>query len=266
MKRNNHALVVTISLMIIVMSLGQHQVSASVVWSDDFDDGNYDGWTVANGTWSASSNALIATEGVGLYEVGNIYFPSNVNYGNFSFDFFKDASVTGYYYVIVHGDSMEDTGVLNVLPFNNMNLRIAASQVEITRGVNNVGTSLGSYAYSEEFDGWYHIDMILMSNHSIHVYLEKELVLNKLSVTVFDESECFMVVAPVGGGIDNVIVTAEDTTTTTTTTSETTDTTTDPTTTPTQPEIPLFDSTTVLIIAAGGIGILIIVIVLLKKR
>lgn len=249
------------------MSLGHPQIAAAEVWSDDFSDGNYDGWTVANGTWSASSNALIATEGVGLHEVGNIYFPSNVNYGNFSFDFYKEPSITGYYFVIVHGDSMEDTGVLNVLPFNNMNLRITESQIEITRGTNNVGTSLGSYLYSESFDGWYHIDMILMSNHSIHVYLEKELVLNKLSVAVFDESECFMVIAPENGGIDNVIVTAEDGTTSTPT-STTTDTTTEPTTTttPTQSEAPLLDGTTILIIAAGGIVIVIIAIVLLKKR
>jgi hypothetical protein len=265
MKLKNHALVVTISLMIIGMSLGQYQVSAAVVWSDDFSDGDYDGWTVHNGTWSASSNALIATNGEGQHNLSNIYFPSNVNYGNFSFDFFQDSTVSGHYYVFVHGNDMRETGVLNVLPYFGIVLQFFDSAISIIRSYNNQGTTLEGYTHTESFDGWYQIDMIVMSNHSIHVYLDKELVIETTSLTVFDESECFMVIAPDNGGIDNVVVDAEDVTTGTDT-SETTDTTTDPSTTPTQPETPLFDSTTVLIIAAGGIGVVIIAIVILKKR
>jgi hypothetical protein len=246
------------------MLLGKHQVSSAVVWADDFDDGNYDGWNVLNGTWSASSNALIATEGVGQHEVNNIYFPSNVNYGNFSFDFFKDSSITcTHYYVGVHGYDMRETGVLNVLAYFGIYLQITGdSTLQIIRSWNNVGDEIAAYTAPETFDGWYHIDMIVMSNHSIHVYLEGELVIDTTSLTVFDQSECFLVIAPDNGGIDNVVITDEEATTST----DTTSTTTEPTTTPTQSGTPMFDEATVLIITVGGILIVVIAIVILKKR
>jgi hypothetical protein len=296
MKYKKHTVVVTISLLIIVMSLGQHQVSAAFVWSDNFNDGNYDGWTVVNGTWSASSNALIATSGTGPNTLSNIYYPSTVNYGNFSFDFFQDDTVSGTYgsFVFVHGDSIEETGILNAIPFNGIMLNINTGNLVLMRNWDNMGSTLDTYSHSEVFDGWYHIDMIVMSNHSIHVYLEKELVMTGLCLSNFAQSECFFALMPDNGGIDNVIVDAEDVTTSTPTsdtsttasnttmstsdtTSSTIDTTTSsettpsegtstPTTSPTQPEPVPLDMTTIAIIAGGGVLVVIVLFVVLKRR
>ncbi|MHA2350713.1 MAG: hypothetical protein ACXADL_13910, partial [Candidatus Thorarchaeota archaeon] len=61
------------------------------VWSDDFDDGNYDGWTIcenpdlfiADSNWSAADYCLeIVQEDWGI-----ISYPSSVAYGTWSFDF-----------------------------------------------------------------------------------------------------------------------------------------------------------------------------------
>ncbi len=56
--------------------------SAALIWSDNFNDGNYAGWSVIDGTWSATSNAL--TSGTGLWH--HIYYPSTVAYGEWRFD------------------------------------------------------------------------------------------------------------------------------------------------------------------------------------
>ena len=44
-------------MVVLVSSIGPILVSADVVWSDNFDDGNYDGWTICeNPVYSSGSN------------------------------------------------------------------------------------------------------------------------------------------------------------------------------------------------------------------
>ena len=46
--------VVTIVALTFLLLIGifSAPVSAAVVWSDDFSDGNYDGWTILEGTFA----------------------------------------------------------------------------------------------------------------------------------------------------------------------------------------------------------------------
>ena len=55
-------------------------VQAEVVWSDDFDDGDYDGWEVKRGNWSADNGFLR------VLKDGDIYRPSTTSVGTWSFD------------------------------------------------------------------------------------------------------------------------------------------------------------------------------------
>jgi hypothetical protein len=57
---------------------------AATVWSDNFDDGNYDGWVVWNGTFSAEDHTLKLLLGTPNY--GIISHLSKVNNGTWSFD------------------------------------------------------------------------------------------------------------------------------------------------------------------------------------
>lgn len=52
------------------------------VWSDDFNDGNYDGWTVQEGSYSATNNQLEGGSAVWNW----IYRASTVAYGEWRFD------------------------------------------------------------------------------------------------------------------------------------------------------------------------------------
>jgi hypothetical protein len=86
-------LMVWLVLVILVTSFGPVPVSADVVWSDDFNDGNYDGWTIygynftffpptpAVGSFSAADYTLKATGPVYNYAA----HPSSVAYGTWSF-------------------------------------------------------------------------------------------------------------------------------------------------------------------------------------
>jgi hypothetical protein len=72
----------------------------AVVWSDDFNDGNYDGWTICDNStlhdgnwgfsgsnWTAASFYLQVEAGYGEAGWGIISHPSNVAYGKWSFSF-----------------------------------------------------------------------------------------------------------------------------------------------------------------------------------
>ena len=65
-------------------------IRGALVWSDDFNDGNYDGWTIcenpaisSGSNWSAINNYLQLDQ----EDLGKISHPSNIAYGKWSFDF-----------------------------------------------------------------------------------------------------------------------------------------------------------------------------------
>ena len=69
------------------------QSAAAVVWSDNFDDGNYDGWTVEDGDYSVTDGAL-RSEATG--DLNNIiWYPSTTAVGTWNFSFMYDETETG---------------------------------------------------------------------------------------------------------------------------------------------------------------------------
>ncbi|MFX0078257.1 MAG: hypothetical protein ACFE8O_03370 [Candidatus Hermodarchaeota archaeon] len=63
---------------------------ASGAWSDDFDDSDYDGWTIGDGSFSAADNCLEATGA----DWSAIEHESTVAYGNWSFWFYSNDSIS----------------------------------------------------------------------------------------------------------------------------------------------------------------------------
>ena len=70
--------------------------SGSVVWSDDFNDGNFTGWTVDHGSFSATNHLLEVTGS----EWAVIGHPSTVVSGTWSFDVRINSSLDLHYDVI----------------------------------------------------------------------------------------------------------------------------------------------------------------------
>ena len=92
-------LVVSISLVLSVGLMPQ-PVSAAVEWSNDFSDNTMGDWTTLNGTWDASMGYLEAT-GDFPDQVENIATRDNDLYeGIFTFDLYKNSTVTGYYWIV----------------------------------------------------------------------------------------------------------------------------------------------------------------------
>ena len=68
--------------------VGFTQVSAAIDWSDNFDDGNYDGWTVEDGAYSVTDGALTSEATGDLWDI--IWHPSTTAVGTWNFSFMYD--------------------------------------------------------------------------------------------------------------------------------------------------------------------------------
>ncbi|MFQ5833821.1 MAG: hypothetical protein ACE5H4_14025 [Candidatus Thorarchaeota archaeon] len=78
-------------LLVFLVSVRVNSCDAVVLWSDDFSDGNYDGWTVVDGEWSAANHTLEVVgdspvDCEGCVILGTIYHESSVTSETWSFD------------------------------------------------------------------------------------------------------------------------------------------------------------------------------------
>ncbi|MGY5853552.1 MAG: hypothetical protein RTU92_08315, partial [Candidatus Thorarchaeota archaeon] len=222
-------------------AFGPQLCSASTVWSDNFDDGDYNDWVVLAGSVSASEYNLRVT-GIG-YAV--VYRNSSVVIGTWSFDLdmtddiddvqvcFITKYIDGVYvrdnYLIEN--TGDDTG------FRLVRWIWTGSYMEFL--------ILDLYTPSGGIAGWHHFDITRSPSGEINVYLNGTHVMDATDTTN-DISSCFVFNIPVGPSgtgpaIDNIVVSDSvdivpptETTSTTTSPTETTPTSTSLTeTTPT---------------------------------
>jgi hypothetical protein len=193
--------------------------SSLTYWTDDFNDGNYDGWTVTRG-------ALDATDGVlrGTTTTWNwIYHNSTRNNGSWSFDvyyagfdgfnvwFMCNRLDPGNYYRTWDGYFIQIT-------------EYTGGTIQLKRDWDGVQTTLDSYDPPGSLDGWWNIEVDrtidgwitvrVNGTEQMEVYDDK-----------WDSSQYFYFGSYNLQAMDNVEVGDFDVTTTSTTTS-TTDTTT----------------------------------------
>lgn len=243
---------------------------AAEVWSDDFDDGNYDGWTVFEGAFSCATGYLIATES-GVSDWAGIFHNSTVVSGTWSFDYYLVGAT--HFVVNLMTDRAETSGGYNLL----IQMKTVAVEIAIFYFGFDIKASW-SFPYGTE--SWTHIDVTIDESWNMQVFVNGT---HRLSYTLFptDKTMLYFGVSTengIGNAVDNIVVsdtidiectnaTCEldhfETTTTTedTTTTTTSDTTTSDTTPTAGDALPLE-----LIVLGGGIAVVVIVLVIFLKR
>jgi len=265
-------LIAGLTMFVLCMSVCTTTTSATVVWSDDFNDGNYDGWTICNNTelsdgeygltnsnWSAANNYLQ----VDHEDLGVITHPSDVAYGTWSFDFRANESQVNEGQTatiefianneILTTDDWNDTVAYYIRylvfpgPEENKNFTL-----QLRKGYYGVLTTIDSYM-TPIVTGWHHIDVTRNTTGWFIVYLNGSPVLEGEDTDI-DTCELFYLWFEKGQMIDNIVVDDEVIPPPTTT----------PTPTPTTP--PPIDP--VLIAVGGGVAVAVIVIaiVVLRRR
>lgn len=207
--------------------------SAMEVWSDDFNDGDYDGWTVIAGNFSVSDNALQA-EGDAL---SCIIHPSPVTTGTWSFDVYiaYPSSNPGIWFMM----DME-------VPYLSMESVVKSRVEELSPNVDETemlqAVFGGSTGYGFRFwktsigfnldlgngeqilpcgwspsrvdgsieDGWHHMDVTRNSDGRICIYVDEMLYADEVETGGGTTSYCFVLwIQTAGVGrklIDNIVV------------------------------------------------------------
>ena len=186
---------------------------ASPVWSDNFDDLNYDGWTVMNGTFTAADGTLRPT-GLSSYYI--IVHPSSVTTGTWSFD------VTG---LLDTATPYYETRVLFMcvkpVPYagwNGMGVPTRggdsrgghAHYIEVFGSVagEDQAWDLGDAKLPSDTDmlAWQHIDITRSSDGRICVYVNGTLLLDVTDTRITTSNYFCFATSLSASAIDNIVV------------------------------------------------------------
>ena len=268
MRRNSFKIVISLLIVTLLYSIAYLPVmsKAAVVWSDNFDDGNYDGWTDIDGTFTAENGYLENTAEVEeLADSKLIYHNNSMNSGTWSFDAYTTSGASGVgIWIKLIGHETLNVGLGIVINWN---------QIRIMRE----DTTLTTWNSPENLNKtWIPIDVTVDEDERVNVFVNGTHRIHYQGLALGTTNPYFKFHSfGKGQAIDNVVL--NDTidydtlpfpteyipTTETTTTSETTTTTT--TTTTTSPT----DTTLAFpieLLAVGAVVAVIIVIVAFKLK
>ncbi|MFW9806450.1 MAG: hypothetical protein ACFFFK_06945, partial [Candidatus Thorarchaeota archaeon] len=87
MRKQKHIVLLGLIGLLIMISFPVDVVAELTLnWSDDFNDGNYDGWTVNSGSYVVTSGKLTVTALAPGPSLPVILHSSNTTFGNWTFD------------------------------------------------------------------------------------------------------------------------------------------------------------------------------------
>ena len=184
-------------------------VQAEVVWSDDFDDGDYDGWEVKRGNWSAENGFLR------ISDPGDIYRPSTTSVGTWSFDVYVTPVGSNHFSFLFMSDTPASYIPLDLLNFNGYLLMIYAFP-DGRSSTLDLYSSTGSWKVKRElleiYDvgmdlsyRWHHMDITRDDEGRICVYLNRRLVIDLVDRNS-NSSSFFQFLSETGPAIDNIVV------------------------------------------------------------
>jgi hypothetical protein len=214
---------------------------ATLVWSDNFNDGNYDGWDVFGGTFSAAGLNLAC--GPDLWNYAS--YPSDVTSGEWRFDVYMNHN----YGVSVYFMAQDTSGDGFLLTQNSYYLEFSPNMgyIRLYRRVSGSPSVMDSYTVTIPLGTLFEVIVTRDASGQFHVWLDGVHQLEGES-THLDASSYFIVRITESGYIDNIVVYDEIITQITTT----------PSTPSTTGVIPIDP---VLIAAALGVVAVVIIIV-----
>ncbi len=188
---------VVIGLLVTVAFLTPNCI-AQTDWSDDFTDGDYTGWTVLNGSFSASSQSLQAVGGSLGSNWNLITHDSDITQGFWSFNLHGNTSTyhsADFIEIMFLCDELNTpveiaTGTWSTVsvfaPLNGYSLLIIiysiyqATSIQLYKWTNGVGEWLNTTdLYTDiETTGWKHYNITRDANGNINFYMNDTLTLS----------------------------------------------------------------------------------------
>ncbi len=181
-------------ILLVTLVFTAYTSAATLIWSDDFNDGNFDGWTVTYGSYTATDNRLLAIEASSC-----INHQSTVNVGTWSFDLYISGLGSSGAHVCF---SCED---FVIYPQTGYDLKVGRNAFELMLWVQYYDWLLGSYYPSTQIAGWQHVDITRDVNGLIRIFVNGTLQIEVEDNTAFTSNYFHFFCGP-GEGLDNVLV------------------------------------------------------------
>ncbi len=223
--------------------------NAVTVWSDNFNDGDYNGWTVETGSFSAASNNLAGTTSA---DWNIATHASNVATGTWSFDLsLVDTYVNGGGEIFFMGNDLDSGN--NNRPRNAYLITISLGRFLFESLVSSARNQHAVYTPAE-IDGEWHVDITRDADGFFNIWFNGVHRIARQNTNVNVSTHFVVNLHSNQQWIDNIVVSN---------TVDVTPPTTDPTTTPSDdtppPGIPGFPIVAIAIglMAAISIGILV---------
>jgi hypothetical protein len=182
---------------------------ADIVWSDDFDDEDYDNWIIQKGTWITEAKYLTTSD------KGGIYHPSTTTVGTWSFDVYITPVPSDDFSFLFMLEQPMQLPILGYTEFTAYFISIYAYQdgsssiIKLRRMSGSVSATLEDlvvYEVGRDLSNkWIHIDITRDSEGRIKVYLNKALIIEHVD-TLITSSNYFMLLGESGPAIDNIVV------------------------------------------------------------
>ncbi len=200
--------IVFLILVIIQTSPG----TAVSIWSEDFEDGNYDGWTILDGSYSATTGRLTASGEKTAHH--RIKHESNTAYGTWSFDVYVNQSnlISGehmyiYFCTETLGNLGEEKGYfLTLIPDSSWMIDPSSIILGSRTGVPSV--TLGEWAETGKLAEYLHIDVTRDKNGHFNVYVDGNLIIEAMD-NEHTIGNYFGFDSTGGHGLDNITVNDE---------------------------------------------------------
>ncbi|MHA2204450.1 MAG: hypothetical protein ACXABC_01215 [Candidatus Thorarchaeota archaeon] len=267
---NRRSILTYISVLFVTLMLSTGlcplQVYAATVWTDDFDDGDYDRWVITGINGSSPSptfidgnftieNGRLKAEGP---EWNHAYHDSFVASGTWSFDILAvDSELKRFYVMFITLQGDLDEGYPNGYSFMVATNSYGPTQFTafalLRQDTGYDNAPLCEYETSVGVAGGYHIDITRNLDGEFNIWINgtHRITGKDTSYTI---SEGFRFHTPAGSSIDNVAV-SDSVDFEAPTTSDT----------PTEPTPLPVDLITILILGVGIVATIVIIAIVMKK-
>ena len=281
--RKVNAFAITTVILLLIVGMFSTPASAAVVWSDDFSDGNYDGWTILEGTFDTPVSPKYSLTGSST-GFNMIYYPSVQVNGEWIFELYEQVTAEGsieVLFVATGTTSLDFEGYSLYLTYNTVYLGLSLCRWNYSSSFDRSARwTLASFYIWEDPDplptlGWhlYNVtrdmdDEFIISRDEVEIVVSNPLVEDMDFDSRINTSDKFIVKAEEDASIDTIVVGTDlPPITTETTTDTTSSSTTNTTTTPTDPTIPnLGPGVVELGIVSAAIVLIVVVVIIQKKR
>lgn len=199
---------------------------SAVVWTEDFDDPNLDGWEIWGMNYTEPAGPLPPNYSVsedmlrfqGLTNHWTIAsYNTTLGVGTWSFDLDVQDQFRHHFYVAFFGGYWDNDSIAwpdwqpsvpyeyGIAPFTDAYSRWD-SEFVLYRASPGRGSFDTLARYSPpEMIGWHHIDITRDASGLFNVYLNGTLCMSATS-TLYTTTECFKIYSGVGPAIDNIVV------------------------------------------------------------